>query len=331
MSTADTPQADRPLIAPVAVVGAGLMGHGIAEVFAASGHHVTLCDPDAAARASVRERIAAAAALRGDEPSLLDRIRVTAALPGAVDDAYLVVEAAAEKLAVKQQVFGELGRLVGRTAILATNTSALPVGVIATAARHPERVIGTHFWNPPHLVPLVEVVQSELTSDSTVCRTMEILRAVGKSPVHVCRDIPGFIGNRLQHALKREAIALVAQGVCDAETIDTVVKEGFGPRLSVLGPMEQSDLVGLDLTLAIHETLMPSLDRTARAHPLLVRLVRQGKTGMASGEGFRTWTPDTASATRHRLSEFLARRDPRIRASEEPVSRSRAEAAHEQP
>jgi len=293
----------------VVVVGGGLMGHGIAEVFAASGHRVTVCDRDTGVRASVLERIADAAALRGDDPSLvLGRVRVTGALSSAVEDACMAVEAVAENLAVKRAVFGELGRLTGPATILATNTSALPVREVGSAAAHPERVIGTHFWNPPHLVPLVEVVQSELTSDNTVLRTMEILRAAGKSPVHVRRDIPGFIGNRLQHALKREAIALVAQGVCDAETIDRVVKEGFGPRMSVLGPMEQSDLVGLDLTLAIHETLMPSLNRGAEPDALLVRLVRQGKTGISAGEGFRRWTPDSAGEVRRRLSEFLARR-----------------------
>lgn len=309
MLTADTPQADRATGEPVVVVGGGLMGHGIAEIFAASGHRVTVCDHDAAVRASVLRRIAEAAALRGDDPSsVLKRVRVAAALSGAVEDACLVVEAVAENLAVKRAVLGELSRLTGSAAILATNTSALPVREVAGAARHPERVIGTHFWNPPHLVPLVEVVQSELTSDNTVQRTMEILRRAGKSPVHVRRDIPGFIGNRLQHALKREAIALVAQGVCDAETIDRVVKEGFGPRMSVLGPMEQSDLVGLDLTLAIHETLMPSLSRNAAPDALLVRLVREGKTGMSAGEGFRNWTPGTAREVRRQLSEFLARR-----------------------
>src|SRR5204862_6143415 len=132
-----------------------------------------------------------------------------------------------------------------------------------------ERVVGTHFWNPPHLVPLVEVTQNEKTSDDTVRRTMTLLREAGRNPVHVKKDIPGFVGNRLQHALKREAIALVAAGVCDAETIDTVVKAGFGARMAVLGPMEQSDLVGLDLALDISEVLVAHLDRTAAPHPFL--------------------------------------------------------------
>jgi 3-hydroxybutyryl-CoA dehydrogenase len=139
-----------------------------------------------------------------------------------------------------------------------------------------------------------------------VARTMELLRDAGKKPVHVRRDIPGFIGNRLQHALKREAIALVAAGVCDAETLDTVVKEGFGARMAVLGPLEQSDLVGLDLTLDIGNVLVEHLDRTAGPHPFLIEKVKAGKLGMRTGEGFRKWTPGEADAVRDRLRRFLA-------------------------
>jgi 3-hydroxybutyryl-CoA dehydrogenase len=134
---------------------------------------------------------------------------------------------------------------------------------------------------------------------------MELLRRAGKIPVHVRRDIPGFVGNRLQHAMKREAIALVAAGVCDAETIDTVVKEGFGARMAVLGPMEQSDLVGLNLTLDIAEVLYRDLDHTAGPHSLLREKVKSGKLGMKTGEGFRKWTPEAADAVRKRLSHFL--------------------------
>jgi len=291
---------------PVAVVGAGLMGHAIAELFAAGGHPVALYDSAPAALATVMERIEAAARAKGDDLAELASISVHEELEPAVKDAQLVVEAVAESLEVKRKLFATLDRLTDRATTLATNTSALPVSAIAEATQHPERVVGTHFWNPPHLVPLVEVVQGEKTAQSTVECTIEMLERIGKSPVHVRRDIPGFIGNRLQHALKREAIALVADGVCDAETVDRVVREGFGSRMAVLGPMEQSDLVGLDLTLAIHETLMPSLDRSDQPHPLLVSLVASGKTGMAAGEGFRRWTPEEADEVRRRLNKLLA-------------------------
>jgi 3-hydroxybutyryl-CoA dehydrogenase len=135
---------------------------------------------------------------------------------------------------------------------------------------------------------------------------MELLRDAGKVPVHVRRDVPGFVGNRLQHAMKREAIALVAAGVCDAETIDIVVREGFGARTAVLGPMEQSDLVGTNLTLDIAEVLYEHLDRTPGPHPLLREIVKAGKLGMKTGQGLRKWTPEQADAVRTRLSRFLA-------------------------
>jgi 3-hydroxybutyryl-CoA dehydrogenase len=153
---------------------------------------------------------------------------------------------------------------------------------------------------------LVEVVQAKETSLDTVEKTIALLRSVGKSAVHVRRDIPGFIGNRMQHALKREAIALVASGVCDAETVDTVVKEGFGARLAVLGPLEQSDLVGVNLTLDIHKTLIADLDRTPGPHPYLIEKVAKGELGMSTGRGFRDWTPEQAAEVRKRLSDFLA-------------------------
>jgi 3-hydroxybutyryl-CoA dehydrogenase len=152
---------------------------------------------------------------------------------------------------------------------------------------------------------LVEVIENEQTGAAVLRATMELLRHAGKTPVHVRRDVPGFVGNRLQHALKREAIALVAAGVCDAETIDTVVKEGPGARMAVLGPMEQSDLVGLDLTLDIADVLYADLDRTAGAHPFLRQKVGDGKLGMKTGEGFRRWTAESAAVVRERLSRFL--------------------------
>jgi 3-hydroxybutyryl-CoA dehydrogenase len=220
--------------------------------------------------------------------------------------AAFVFEAAPEKLPLKQKIFAELEDAVAPETILMSNSSAIPSTDIGRHLKHRERVVGTHFWNPPHLVPLVEVIQNEKTGDDVVRRTMDLLRAASKVPVHVRRDVPGFVGNRLQHAMKREAIALVAAGVCDAETVDTVVKEGFGARTAVLGPMEQSDLVGLDLALDIADVLYEHLDRTPGPHQLLRDKVKAGKLGMKTGEGLRQWTPESANAVRQRLSRFLA-------------------------
>jgi 3-hydroxybutyryl-CoA dehydrogenase len=290
----------------IGVVGGGLMGHGIAYLLAVAGHQVGVFELSADLRASLPQRVKSICDLLGDAPTALDRISVYDQLAPAVRDAAFVFEAAPEKLPLKQQIFAELESLTAPDTILASNSSAIPTTAIGRHLAHRGRVVGTHFWNPPHLVPLVEVIQNEKTSEAVVTRTIDLLRAAGKTPVHVRRDIPGFVGNRLQHALKREAIALVAAGVCDAETLDTVVKEGFGARMAVLGPLEQSDLVGLDLTLDISEVLVADLDRSAGAHPFLREKVAAGKLGMKAGEGFRKWTPEQADAVRERLRRFLA-------------------------
>jgi 3-hydroxybutyryl-CoA dehydrogenase len=289
----------------IAVIGGGLMGHGIAYLLADAGHLVRIFESAAESRASLPRRLQALVELFDADAALLQRISVHDRLDAAADGVAFVFEAAPERLPLKQRLFAELEDAVAPETILASNSSAIPTTEIARHLKHRERVLGTHFWNPPHLVPLVEVIENEWTNGDVLGGTIELLRAAGKTPVHVRRDIPGFVGNRLQHALKREAIALVAAGVCDAETIDTVVKEGFGTRMAVLGPMEQSDLVGLDLTLEIAEVLYADLDRTAGPHPYLCDKVKAGKLGMKSGEGLRQWTPETADAVRQRLSRSL--------------------------
>jgi 3-hydroxybutyryl-CoA dehydrogenase len=290
----------------IGVVGGGLMGHGIAYLLAAAGHQVAVFEPSAEIRASLAARLRAIVDLLADDPALLQRITAHDALAPAVQGAAFVFEAAPEKLPLKQHIFADLEKLTTPDTILASNSSAIPSTEIGRHLAHRERILGTHFWNPPHLVPLVEVVQNEMTSPDVVERTAALLRGAGKTPVHVRRDVPGFVGNRLQHAMKREAIALVAAGVCDADTVDVVVREGFGARTAVLGPMEQSDLVGTNLTLDIAEVLYADLDRTPGPHPYLRDIVAAGKLGMKTGEGLRKWTPEQADAVRKRLSHFLA-------------------------
>src|SRR3954447_23154408 len=290
----------------IGVIGGGLMGHGIAYLLADSGHSVGVFEPNAKVRAALAQQLRSIVDLLGSDPALLHRITAHDTMAAAVQSAEFVFEAAPEKLELKQRIFAELEAVVSPETILASNSSAIPSTEIGRHLKQRARVIGTHFWNPPHLVPLVEVIQTEWTSDDVVRRTIELLAAAGRKPVHVRRDIPGFIGNRLQHALKREAIALVAAGICDAETIDTVVKSGFGARMAVLGPMEQSDLVGLDLTLDISNVLVGDLDRSAGPHPFLQQKVKAGKLGMKTGEGFRTWTPEQANEVRERLRRYLA-------------------------
>jgi 3-hydroxybutyryl-CoA dehydrogenase len=291
---------------PVAIVGAGLMGVGIAQVFAATGREVRLYDTDEAALDRVPARAREMFELLDqDADEGLSRISTYPQLAAALDGAILVIEAASERLAVKRAIFADLLSTADPAAVLATNTSGIPIRDITAELPAAGRVLGTHFWNPPYLVPLVEVVQAERTDPAVVDRTLEVLDGAGFHPVHLRADIPGFVGNRLQHALKREAIALVAAGVCSAETVDEVVKYGFGLRLPVVGPLEQSDMIGLDLTLAIHETIMPALDNTAVPHPLLVDKVVRGERGMAVGQGFRSWTDDEADRLRRSVTTYL--------------------------
>lgn len=288
----------------VAVIGAGLMGHGIAQVFAVAGHHVLVADESPEAIASISERIAHNLERAGAAFDALERIEPAGSLEDAVADADFVVEAAPENLALKQALFARLSR-AAPDAILASNTSVMSIGEIARDAQLPGRVVGTHFWNPPHLVPLVEVTQGAATDLPTVERTMAILAGAGKTPVHVRRDVPGFIGNRLQHALWREAIALVESGVCAAEDVDTVAKGTLGLKLQAIGPLENADLVGLDLTLAIHEYVLPHIDSRPEPSPLLRRLVDEGELGMKSGRGLRAWPEGSAQAVHDRLFDHL--------------------------
>jgi 3-hydroxybutyryl-CoA dehydrogenase len=291
--------------ARIAVIGAGLMGHGIAQVFALAGHAVTIYDSVAATLDSAKARILTNLKDLGDDQSAVERVTPKADLADAVCDADYVVEAVLEDLPLKQKLFGEIEPHVRPDTILASNTSVIPITQIMGGLKHRERALGTHWWNPPYLVPLVEVIGTQWTTPAAIEWTIKLHADAGKTPVHVKKDVPGFVGNRLQHALWRECIALVQNGICDAETVDTVIKASFGRRLAVLGPLENADLVGTDLTLAIHRTVLPDLDRTPGALPYLEALVADGRLGMKSGEGFRTWTPEQQAALRSRVLQHL--------------------------
>lgn len=301
MSTAALQPADWP----IAIVGAGRMGLAIGQIFASAGHPVTLIETQATTRAAIRDSLRALTIRRGQAQELVADVAIASSIPEGAADARLVIEAAPEKLELKQDIFRSLDATCRADAILATNTSVIPVTAIGAPVRDGGRVMGTHFWNPPYTVRLVEVVQTERTSLETIDTTMSLLRNVGQLPVHVRKDIPGFIGNRMQHALKREAIALVQNGVCDAETVDFVIRNSFGARLGIMGTLEQSDLVGLGLTLDIHRVILPDLDCSREPQKLLVDKVAAGKTGAAAGEGFRTYTPEQRDELATRLDRAL--------------------------
>src|SRR5216684_5609877 len=291
--------------ARIAVVGAGLMGHGIAQVFALAGHDVTITDSVGASLDSAKARIRANLADLGDDPAAVERVRPLADLAAAVRDADYVVEAVLEDLSLKRSVFVEIERHVRPATILASNTSVIPITRIMEGLRDRSRALGTHWWNPPFLVPLVEVIGTQWTSPAVIDFTMTLHADAGKEPAHVKKDVPGFIGNRLQHALWREAISLVERGICDAETVDKVIKAAFGRRIAVLGPLENADLVGTDLTLAIHKTVLPDIDHRPGPSPYLERLVAEGKLGFKSGEGFRKWSAGEQAALRSKVLQHL--------------------------
>lgn len=289
----------------IAVIGAGLMGHGIAQVFALAGHDVAITDSHAPTLASAKDRIFTNLKDLGGDLAALERIHVCRPLDEAVAEADFIVEAVREDLGVKQKLFADVERAAREDAILASNTSVIPITAIMGGLENRTRALGTHWWNPPYLVPLVEVIATEWTRPAAIDFAMKLHTDVGKIPVHVKKDVPGFIGNRLQHALWREAISLVENDICDAETVDTVIKAAFGRRLSVLGPLENADLVGTDLTLAIHQTVLPAIDARPGPSPYLEKLVAQGKLGMKSGEGFRAWAPEQQAELRARLLRHL--------------------------
>lgn len=216
-------------------------------------------------------------------------LNYTADLAPLNQEAELVVEGIAEDMAAKVALWHSLRGVAERGGILCTSTSGLSISEMGRQSGFPAQVIGTHFWNPPHLMPLVEVVAGEGTAEETVQATMQFCRSIGKQPVRVNADVPGFIGNRMLHALWREAIELVGQGIASAEDVDTVAKMTFGLRLPVLGPLENMDLVGLDLIHTIHEYLLADLAANRGPGRLLEELVGKSQLGMKTGAGFHDW------------------------------------------
>ena len=287
------------------------MGHGIALTLARAGQNVCITDPMEDARATVTARISDSLRALGETddqiPEILGKISIADTTAVAVKSAEFVFEAAPEKLSLKQQIFADIEEHAPETCILASNTSVMPITEIMANLRLKNRALGTHWWNPPHMIPLVEVVSTQWTDATVADRMMALLADADKTPVRVKKDVPGFIGNRLQHALWREAISLVENDICDAEAVDTVIKASFGRRLAVLGPLENADLVGTDLTLDIHENVLFDLESRKGPSPYLAKLVAAGRVGMKSGEGFRSWTQSEAEGVRARVARHLQR------------------------
>jgi 3-hydroxybutyryl-CoA dehydrogenase len=299
----------------VAVIGNGLIGHGVAQIFATAGHDIRLIGRSRESLDRALDRIRASlgrfvahglvdeAAVEG----IVRRIRPSTRLDDAAG-ADLVVEAVPEDQALKHAVFEHLDRMCSPPAVLATS-SGQPASRLVDRVRHRERVLAVHFWNPPQLIPLVEVCAGPETTPDVVPWVCDVLRAAGKQPVVLDREIDGFLGNRLQFALLREALALWASGVASAEAIDLAVKTAFGRRLAVTGPLESADMGGLDTFHAFASFLFPSLDASASPPAPLGDLARAGHRGLSTGRGIYDWTerdgPGLARAREEELFRHL--------------------------
>ncbi|HEU0053785.1 MAG TPA: 3-hydroxyacyl-CoA dehydrogenase family protein [Longimicrobium sp.] len=278
----------------MAVIGAGTMGHGIAQVCAMAGYDVALHDPQAGAvekalgkvRENLDKGVERGKLAAADADAAHGRLRDAATLADAVSGAWLVIEAAPERMEIKETIFREAASAAPATAILATNTSSLSVTRIAEAAGEPGRVIGLHFFNPVHIMKLLEVVRGAETSQETVDASLEFARRIGKEPI-VVTDTPGFASSRLGVTIGLEAIRMVEQGVATPADIDKAMELGYNHPM---GPLKLTDLVGLDVRLGIAEYLHAELGGEQYRPPeLLRRMVAKGKLGKKSGEGFYEW------------------------------------------
>ena len=297
----------------IAVVGAGLMGHGIAQEFAVAGYEVGLTSRSRDSLDRAVERI------RGNLEMLVDlgpvtsqmaeqamsRLHPDPRLEGAVQEADLVVEAVYEDLALKQAVFRALDSTCPERTVLASTTSTFAPSELASATRRPEKVLVAHYINPPYLVPLVEIVPAKRTSSETLSTVRDLLSSIGKRPVVVRQEVPGFISVRLQMALAREALWLVQEGVASPEDVDTVIKTSLGRRWAVAGVFEVLELAGWDLVSTIASWLLPDLASSTELPPVLTDKLDRGELGVKTGSGFYDWTPESAEALRQRIAHAL--------------------------
>ncbi|GAJ96681.1 3-hydroxyacyl-CoA dehydrogenase family protein [Agrobacterium sp. SHOUNA12C] len=290
---------DKTRIRPkVAVLGAGTMGAGIAGVFAAQGYTVAVYSRSAETLDKARSRIVAI----GGEAA----VEYTTSIEDCVAGAGIVSENLAEDVTLKQRIFGEIEATAPVDCLLTTNTSSVPITLIAAGLARPERVVGIHWFNPPAVMPLVEIVRGEKTSDEVVQRARVLCADIGKEVIEVKTDIAGFVVNRLQYAILREALHLVEVGAASIEDVDRAVETTLAPRWSAAGPLRLMDLAGLDTVEKVSRILMPALDRSEGIPSLVSRLCEEGAFGTKSGRGFYDWTAEEIAAA-------IARRDDTVR------------------
>ena len=298
----------------ILICGAGMMGKNIGFVFASNPdfqvgmYDLYPTDVEAGIRTNTKQLVDKGVLTEEELADRLSRISFTNDIDSdIVKNADFVIEAVFEDMKIKRETFAKLEERCAEDTIFCTNSSVMSPSEISAELKHRERFVGTHFWNPGHLIPLVEVVKSDASSDEVAQTVMEVLRSVGKKPVLCKKDVPGFIANRMQHALWREAISIVENGIADAATVDEAVRYSFGLRLPQLGPMENADMVGTDLTYNIHNYILQDLEDSHKPSPLLEQLKNEGKIGFKTGEGFQKWTPEQAAKANADLNEYLIR------------------------
>jgi 3-hydroxybutyryl-CoA dehydrogenase len=300
-------------ISKITVVGAGTMGANIAGLFARTGCDVRVTDVDQGRlrngmrilKNSQKGLVEAKILTQRKVDSALKRITWTADLKNACCNVHLLIEAVSEDLSLKKHMFSQFDKLCPKKAVLASNTSGLAISEISSVTKRPDLVAGMHFWNPPHIIPLVEVTKGRKTSDTTVQLLMDIARRIGKSPILVNHDIPGFVGNRLQFAVFREALHLLSEGVASAEDIDTAMTAGPGLRYGLQGPLRTADLGGLDIFQAISSYLFDELSAAKKPPALLSNLVQKKKLGAKTGHGFYRYTKAEVNRTVARRDKVL--------------------------
>lgn len=291
-----------------AVIGLGTMGPGLAQTLARAGMTVSCYDVSADQRAKAPELAKQAngvLAALGVPDKATGEVTVAATLAEACSGADLVVETVPEKLDIKAAVFKEIDALVSKTCVIASNTSGIPITKLQAGNSNPGRVVGMHWSNPAHVIPMIEVIAGNETDPKTVQWMVDTIKSLGLLPVVVQKDVPGFVENRILYALLRECVDLVENGVIDAEGLDTCVSWGIGYKLSVIGPMALLDMAGLDIYNAVGSYLNADLNNRADVAPYVTDRIKQGKLGMKTGGGIFSYTPEQVGQLRGQRAKKL--------------------------
>ena len=299
-------------IKKIAIFGSGMMGSGIALIFASHGKQVYISsrNPEKSnAIETIRENLIMMSEYdlvkENDIEQILSRITISASKEDVMKDTDVVFECIPEVMELKQNLFRDLEKLARDNTIFCSNTSVMSITEIASKCQNKKRVIGTHFWNPAFLIPLVEVVKTDEASIEVVDTIYNLLESVDRKPIRCNKDVPGFVANRLQHALWREAFSIVERGIADARTVDDAIRYSFGFRLPILAPVENADMVGIELTYNIHNYILEHLEDSHNPSPLLNEMLDRGDLGFKSGKGFREWSEEDAKSSKRQLVKYL--------------------------